>query len=298
MSDRYNLQEYWDNFVVSIIPWILTHGLAILFILLGAYVLNFLAKQFIRKIVRVSVTSRSHESELSEQKREQTLIQIFTWSVRIVLMILVVMLVLDEIGLPVGPMIAGAGILGLAVGFGGQYLIRDFFTGFFMILENQYRIGDVVSLDQTSGAVENISLRMTTLRDMDGTVHHVPHGDIKRVANLSMDFARINLNVRVAYQTQLEKAIEVINQTGQELADDPAYKVFIIKPPQFLRVDDFLDTGVVLKIVGETIPGKQWELTGELRKRIKFAFENDGIEMPSMQSMMHPIINPPGKEIS
>ena len=197
------------------------------------------------------------------------------------LLLIVIMAILNEMGLSVGPLLAGAGILGLAVGFGGQYLIRDFFTGFFMIIENQYRIGDAVSLDQTSGVVENISLRMTTLRDLDGTVHFVPHGDIKRVANLSMDFARINLNVRVAYQTHLEKAIEVINTTGMELAEDPLWKAFIIKPPQFLRVEDFLDSGVVMKILGETVALKQWEVTGELRKRIKVSFEREGIETVS-----------------
>ena len=192
------------------------------------------------------------------------------------LLLIVIMAILNEMGLSVGPLLAGAGILGLAVGFGGQYLIRDFFTGFFMIIENQYRIGDAVSL------------RMTTLRDLDGTVHFVPHGDIKRVANLSMDFARINLNVRVAYQTHLEKAIEVINTTGMELATDPLWKEFIIKPPQFLRVEDFLESGVVLKILGETVPLKQWEVTGELRKRIKFSFEREGIEMPTLQRFMNP----------
>ena len=167
-------------------------------------------------------------------------------------------------------------------------MTNSFLSGFFMIIENQYRIGDAVSLDQTSGVVENISLRMTTLRDLDGTVHFVPHGDIKRVSNLSMDFARINLNVRVTYQTHLEKAIEVINKTGMELATDPQWKDFIIKQPQFLRVEDFLDSGVVMKILGETVALKQWEVTGELRKRIKVSFEREGIEIPSMQRFMTP----------
>ena len=154
--------------------------------------------------------------------------------------------------------------------------------------ENQYRIGDAVSLDQTSGMVEDISLRMTTLRDLDGTVHYVPHGDIKRVANQSMDFARINLNVRVAYQSSLEKVIEVINKTGIELASDPAWNELITKTPAFLRVDDFLDSGISLKILGETVPLKQWDVTGELRKRIIVAFEREGIEMPSLQRLMNP----------
>jgi small conductance mechanosensitive channel len=260
-----------------------------LFIIVAAYVINYLAKRFITKIIRVSVTVDHHQSELSERKREETLIQIFSWSMRVLLVLLVIMMILNEVGLSIGPLLAGAGILGLAVGFGGQYLIRDFFTGFFMIIENQYRIGDVVSLDQTSGLVENISLRMTTLRDLDGTVHYVPHGDIKRVANLSMDFARLNLDVRVTYQTHLEKAIEVINRTGIEFAADPEWKAFIIKPPQFLRVDDFLESGIVLKILGETVPLKQWDATGEMRKRIKVAFEKEGIEMPSLQRIITPL---------
>jgi small conductance mechanosensitive channel len=289
MQDKIKIEGYWSDWIDKFLPWLLTHGIRVLFILAGAYVLNVIAKWLISKIVKVSVTADYHRSELSEQKREETLIQIFTWSVKIFLIIIVMMLILKEFGLPVGPMLAGAGILGLAVGFGGQYLIRDFFTGFFMILENQYRIGDAVSLDQTSGIVENISLRMTTLRDLDGTLHHVPHGDIKRVANQSMDFSRINLNVRVTYQTQLKDAIAVINKTGLELAADPEWTSFILKPPQFLRVDDFLDSGIVLKILGVTVPLKQWDVTGELRMRIKIAFEKEGIEMPSLQRYLNPL---------
>lgn len=289
MGTKFNLEGFWNEWGVKLLTWLLTHGLRILIVIAMAYALNYLAKKFIEKIVRVSVTADRHQSEVAERKREETLIKVFSWCIRILLVLVVGMLILNEIGLSIGPMLAGAGILGLAVGFGGQYLIRDFFTGFFMILENQYRIGDAVSLDQTSGLVEDISLRMTTLRDLDGTVHYVPHGDIKRVANLSMDFARINLNVRVTYQTQLEKAIEVINKTGLELAKDPDWKAFILKPPAFLRVDDFLESGISLKILGETVPLKQWEVTGELRFRIKVAFEREGIEMPSLQRLMNPL---------
>jgi small-conductance mechanosensitive channel len=292
MDKKFSIEAYWNEWTANLVPWLLTHGLRILFIIVAGYVINYLAKRFIEKIVRVTVTIDRHQSEIAEKKREETLIKIFSWSVRILLVLVVIMLALNEIGLSIGPMLAGAGILGLAIGFGGQYLIRDFFTGFFMILENQYRIGDAVSLDQTSGMVEDISLRMTTLRDLDGTVHYVPHGDIKRVANSSMDFARINLNVRVSYQTQIEQAIQVINQTGLELAADEAWKPFIIKPPAFLRIDDFLDSGVILKILGETVPLKQWEVTGELRKRIKVAFEREGIEMPSLQRVTTAFVPP------
>jgi small conductance mechanosensitive channel len=282
------LEGFWNEWGVKLVMWLFTHGLRILIAFLAAYLLNYFAKKIIGKIVKVSVTADRHQSEVAERKREETLIKVFTWSIRILLVLFVIVVVLKEVGLSIGPIIAGAGILGLAIGFGGQYLIRDFFTGFFMIVENQYRIGDAVSLDQTSGIVEDISLRMTTLRDLDGTVHYIPHGDIKRVANLSMDFARINLNVRVTYQTHLEKAIEIINRTGFELSADDQWKNYIIKAPAFLRVDDFLESGISLKILGETVPLKQWEVTGELRKRIKVAFEGEGIEMASLHRFINP----------
>ena len=171
-------------------------------------------------------------------------------------------------GISVGPILAGLGIIGLAVGFGGQYLIRDIISGFFIILENQYRIGDVVNFDGTGGLVEDISLRLTTLRDLDGTVHHVPHGEIKKVANLSKDFARVNLNIGVSYNSKLDHVIQIVNRAGLELSQDSNWKEFI-------------------KILGETQALKQWDVTGELRKRIKVAFDKEGIEIPFPQRVVH-----------
>ncbi|HEY8933879.1 MAG TPA: mechanosensitive ion channel domain-containing protein, partial [Cyclobacteriaceae bacterium] len=165
--------------------------------------------------------------------------------------------------------------------------IRDIISGLFIILENQYRIGDVVSFDNTSGLVEDISLRMTTLRDMDGTVHHVPHGEIKKVSNLSKKFARVNLNVGIGYDTKLEHVIEVVNRVGQQLADDPEWKDYIIAPPQFLRVDDFGDSAIIIKILGDTMPLKQWDVTGELRRRILIEFNAEGIQIPFPQRVIH-----------
>lgn len=281
------MNEMIKEWSVQVGPWLMSHGLRILVIVIGAYFLNIILRRFIIRVVRLSVTMDHHQSADAEKKREDTLIRIFTWSSAIIILIVSAMMVMQEIGIPIGPILAGAGIVGLAVGFGGQYLIRDFITGFFMILENQYRIGDVVRLDQTEGTVEDISLRMTTLRDMDGTVHHVPHGDIKRVSNLSKNFARINLNLNVNYKVELEKVITLLNRVGEELAQDPAWKEFIIKPPQFLRVDDFSESGMAVKIVGETLPNRQWAITGELRKRIKAAFDQEGIEIPLPQRVIH-----------
>lgn len=290
------MKEVFTEWGYNFGPWITTHGIRIVLILMGAYVIYFFARRFIEKIIRIAIISDKHPSPDAEKRREDTLIRIFIWSTRIILVIVAFMMILEEIGVSIGPMLAGAGIVGLAVGFGGQYLIRDIITGFFIILENQYRIGDVVKVDTTGGVVEDISLRVTTLRDLDGTVHHVPHGEIKRVSNLSKNFSRINLNIGVSYINELEKVIRVVNQAGQELSEDPQWKEFIIKPPQFLRVEDFSDTAMVIKILGETQPLRQWEITGELRKRIKMAFDKEGIEMPMVHKIMQQLKdNPPPK---
>ncbi len=272
-----------------IIPWLLSHGIKILFITIGTYILNRFLKHTIEKIVRTAVVSDKYLSKEAEEKREDTLIRIFTWSSRIIILFITTLMILQEFGIPIGPILAGAGIIGIAVGFGGQYFIKDIISGFFFILENQYRVGDVVNFDGTGGLVEDISLRMTTLRDLDGTVYHIPHGEIKKVANLSKDFARINLNIGIAYAANLDHVIKIVNKVGDELSKDPQWKEFIIKPPQFLRVDDFADSSIVIKILGETQPLKQWEVTGELRKRIKIAFDNEGIEIPFPQRVVHQI---------
>jgi len=160
-------------------------------------------------------------------------------------------------------------------------------SGLFIILENQYRIGDVVCFDETCGEVEDISMRMSILRDTDGTVHHVPHGEIKRVSNFSKTFARVNIAIRIPYTTNLEKVIEVLNRTGKELAEDPQWKDWIIKTPQFQRVDDFGESAMVVKVLGDTQALKQWDVTGELRKRIVIAFNREGIEMALPQRIVH-----------
>jgi small conductance mechanosensitive channel len=234
----------------------------------------------------VAVVPDSSVTDDSEKKREDTLIRIFNGAIGIVILLIGLLMILNETGIEIAPLLAGAGIVGLAVGFGGQYLIRDIIAGLFIILENQYRIGDVVNLNTTGGLVEDISLRKTTLRDMNGTVHHIPHGEIKIVSNLSKNFARVNLDIGIAYSSDLKKVIEIINRTGKELAEDDYFRDFIISPPQFLRVDQFADSAIIVKILGDTKPLKQWEISGELRKRIKIAFDREGIEIPFPQMVI------------
>lgn len=281
------MEELIKEWNEKLLPWLFTHGLKVLLYAVGVLLINKIVERFIEKIVRIAVVPDRFLTKQAEKKREDTLIRIFTWTSRIIIWVIGGLMILQEFGIPIGPILAGAGIIGLAVGFGGQYLIRDIISGFFIILENQYRIGDVVNLSGTGGLVEDISLRMTTLRDLDGTVHHVPHGEITTVSNLSKYFSRVNLNIGVSYDTQLEHVINVVNQVGKNLAEDPEWKEYITLAPQFLRVDDFADSSVVIKILGETQPLKQWDVTGELRKRIKIAFDNEGIEIPFPQRVVH-----------
>lgn len=271
----------------AIIPWLLDHGVKIIIIAFGTWLLNKIICRIIRRTIRIAVVRDENMSEEAERKREDTLIRIFTGASRIIFIVLAVLMILQEAGLQIGPILAGAGIAGLALGFGGQYLIKDIITGLFIILENQYRIGDIVKIDGESGSVVDISLRKTTLRDLDGTVHHFPHGSITRVSNLSKDWARVNLDIGIAYNSNLEHVIKIVNSVGDELANDTEYKDFIITPPQFLRVNDFADSAIIIKILGDTKPLKQWEITGELRKRLKIAFDKEGIEIPFPQRVIH-----------
>ncbi|HPB13144.1 MAG: mechanosensitive ion channel [Bacteroidales bacterium] len=281
------MHESFTEWIDNLVPWLLHHGLRIVFIGVLAYLLNRILGRIIVRTVRIAVVRDEDTSIEAEKKREDTLIHIFRGALRVVLIVLAILMILQEFGMKIGPILAGAGIVGVAVGFGGQYLIKDVITGLFMILENQYRIGDVVKIDGTEGTVQDITLRKTTLRDLDGTVHHINHGSIVLVSNLSKDFARVNLEVCVDYSTNLEHLIDVVDRTGRELAEDPNFKDSIITPPKFLRVQNFADHGIVIKILGDTKPLKQWEITGELRKRLKIAFDREGIEIPLPQTVIH-----------
>lgn len=271
----------------AIIPWLLSHGIKIVLIALAAYILKRITHGVIVRAVRIAVRSEDFQSKEAEEKRENTLISLFTVTLQTIIVLIAGMMILEELGVEIGPMLAAAGIVGLAFGFGGQYLIRDIITGLFIIMENQYRIGDVININGIGGLVENITLRKTTLRDLNGTVHHIPHGEIKTVSNLTKDFSRVNMNLGIAYSSDLEHVITVVNRVGNELADDPLFKDSILKPIQFVRVDDFGDSAIVIKMVGDTKVLKQWEVAGEFRKRLKIAFDKEGIEIPFPQRVVH-----------
>ena len=193
---------------------------------------------------------------------------------------------LSQLGLNIGPAVAGLGIVGIAVGFGAQSLVKDYFNGALILLENQYSKGDVVTIAGVSGSVEDFSLRRTTLRDLDGVVHTVPNGQITVASNLTRTWARINQDVTVAYGTDMEKATEVINGVGRGMAADPAWRRRVLEAPHVERISALGDYGVTIKILGLVRASEQWAAGGELRKRLLAAFAADGIEIPRPQRVV------------
>ncbi len=269
--------EFSWNTVVS---WLLDHGIRILVILVLGLALWFALKKFLPPFMRRTMVRTKGESKGEIKKRTDTLLAVFMGAGKILIAVVVVLMVLSELNIPIGPVLAGFGIAGIAVGFGAQYLIRDLIAGIFILMENQYRVGDVARVADIWGLVEEINLRKTVLRDLDGGVHHVPNGEIRVASNYTRHFARVNLNVSVAYGTDLDHAISVINRVGQELAADENWGKLIISAPQALRVDNLGDSGIDIKILGDVKPIEQWAVTGELRLRLKKAFDAAGIEIP------------------
>ncbi len=274
-----------QNFIQLIIPWFYSSGIKIIGVLIIAFLADRVGRFFIDKSVRelVKPDKAVPDYREAEKKREDTLIKIFNNILRILILVVVVLTILPQIGINITGLLAGAGVIGIAIGLGARSLIQDFLAGIFIILENEYRIGDVVCLDDTCGLVQDITLRKTVLRNLDGAEHHISNGSIKKASNLSKDFARVNLDIGIAYNSNLEKVIEVVNRVGKELTEDPEWKDDILKPPQFNRVNDFADSAIIIKILGETKPLKQWAVAGELRKRLKIAFDKEEIEIPFPQ---------------
>ena len=212
--------------------------------------------------------------------RAVTLAGVFKGVSKIVIVLVAGLTILGILGINTAPLIAGASVSGLAISFGAQNLIRDFISGFFILLENQYRVGDVIRAAGVSGQVEDMNLRITVLRDLEGVAHFIPNGEIKVVSNLAKEWSRAVVNVGVAYKENLDRVVSVLNTVGQELSRDPIFGQGILEPPQVLGVENFGDSQITLRIVTKTRPLKQWETARELRKRIKAAFDTEGIEMP------------------
>lgn len=218
------------------------------------------------------------------KKRQDTLISLFTavWKVLIVIVIGATLFRVLFPAIDLTPFFASAGILGVALGFGAQSIIKDFLTGVFIILENQYRVGDVVDLEGAAGTVERISIRSTVIRDADGNVHYLPNGTVAHVINKTMGFSKVNFTVVVTPDTNIDELTDVINRVGDKLAADETWKDKIISAPQFMSIGTFTDTALEVTIVGKTQPSAQWGVTGEMRRRLLRAFKRHNIELAQM----------------
>ena len=223
--------------------------------------------------------------ELERRVRTLERTAVRTGGVAIVI-VAVLMALSSGFNVDIGPAIAGLGIVGVAVGFGAQTVIRDWLAGIFVVLENQYNQGDVVRIAGVSGVVEDFSLRRTMLRDLDGTVHTVPNGQITVASNLTRIWARVNVDIPVAYETDIDLATQLINDVGAQLHADPEWQGRLLEAPSVVRVGHFGDTGVSLKVLGQVPAAEQWAVAGELRKRILAAFAERGIKIPTAPRVM------------
>ena len=200
-----------------------------------------------------------------------------------VIYLLAVFIALSQVNIDIGPLVAGAGVVGVALGFGAQSLVKDFLSGIFMVLEDQYGVGDVVDIGEASGVVEAVTLRVTRLRDVEGTVWHVPNGEIRRVGNKSQLWSRSLLDIAVAYDTDLDRASAVILTVADGMATDPEWDPSILEEPELWGIEQFGPSEVVLRLVMKVLPAEQWKVNREFRARVKKAFDAEGIEIPFPQ---------------
>lgn len=237
------------------------------------------------RIVERAVRRQKHGTQAEEHQREKTLKTIFRTATGIALWVIGTFVILWQLNVNIGALLTGAGLVSIVAGLGAQNLIKDWLAGVFIILENQYRIDDIVTLTTTSGTsvsgvVEDVSIRVTKLRSMDGNLQIVTNGTINVISNMSFRYANVNVDVLVAYDTDIDLVEKLINDIGIDMAGDEKWKSDIIEAVQFLRVDNFTDTSVTVKAYGKVRAGKQWDVSGEFRRRLRKAFQKHHITAP------------------
>ena len=257
--------------------WLLTSGLHIILVLVLTAIALRAAKVLSTRLISV-VVRQKEDTEF--QKRTQTLGSIVRYVLIIAIIIVAAITLLKELGIEIAPVLAAAGIVGLAVGFGAQSLVKDVISGFFILLEDQIRVGDVVQIAGKGGLVEKINLKTTILRDLAGNVHYVPNGHIDVVTNMTKDFSRYVFDIGVAYREDVDEVIEVIKEVDEELRSDPDYKDEILEPIEILGLDQFANSGVIVKARTTTLPIKQWRVGREFNRRLKKKFDERKIENP------------------
>jgi small-conductance mechanosensitive channel len=281
--------------------WVLAKPLKIALILAVAWIVNRLVRRAINRMTRRMADPRipslgetfgrftpgmlqpTHEVNLRSAARAETigsvLKSISTWAI----WSLAALTVLGELDINIGPLIAGAGVAGIALGFGAQSLVKDFLSGIFMIIEDQYGVGDVIDVGEATGTVEGLTLRTTRLRSVDGAVWHVPNGEIRRVGNMSQQWSRALLDVEVAYGTDIAHARSVIARVADEVSRESTWSGKILEQPEIWGVERLGADGIAIRLVLKTKPGEQWPLQREIRARLKDAFDAEGIEIPFPQ---------------
>jgi small-conductance mechanosensitive channel len=279
--------------------WLLSHGIRILVIIGLAYlfymIIRALSPPILERLVKARGQGRRARSE--HAKRAKTLSSVITQGAAILIGVIALFMILSEVGLDITPLLAGAGVAGIAIGFAAQNFIKDLIGGFLIIFENQFDVGDVIKVADVTGGVEEVNLRRTLLRDLDGVLHIVPNGEIRVASNYTMMWSRVNLDISVAYKEDLDRVMAVLRRVWEETAEDPIWgPKFISKTPWLLRVNEFGDSGIDIKVVGETKPMMQWDVMGELRRRIKRVFDEEDIEIPWPHIKLYMGDKPAGSE--
>lgn len=272
--------------------WVLTHWFPLVIVVVVAWLAlrfgSLVIDKVVRRAVRQSPFSQEYLTPEDIKKRQDTLVSMLTALWKTGVWVVAALTFISEAALfNTTPLLASAGIVGVALGFGAQSVIKDLLSGVFIIIENQYRVGDTINIDgigagSPSGTVERITIRSTVLRDIDGNVHFVPNGAIVHVTNKTMGFSKVNFTLGVDPSTNVDKLAEIINKVGEKLAKDPAWADKIIEAPRFLRIGSFTDTTLEVRVTGKTQPSAQWSVTGELRKRLLTALKRDKIDLAKL----------------
>jgi small conductance mechanosensitive channel len=263
----------------TVSSWLTTSGIKIIGILITLVILSQMSKWIVKWLERF-VRERDLLQAIEAKKRAQTLGKILRHAFLAAIVFIAVLMILGELGIQLGPLLATAGIGAVALGFGAQSLVKDVISGFFIILENQYRIGDAIDVAGVSGLVESVGLRTTVLRDLEGRVHTIPNGEIKVVTNLSKEWSRAVVDIGISYREDIDQIITLLSEIGKQLADEEPYRSAILEPMEILGVEQFKESEIIIRMIVKTVPLKQWEISRELRRRIKNRFDEGGIQVP------------------
>ena len=267
--------------------WFFQHGPNLLAVLIVAAVLLWLVRLLGRRAANLIVNSSNRGSREERQNRADTLVSVFQNTATLMIYVGAILMALQEVGVPIVPLVGGAAVAGLAVAFGAQNLVKDYFYGFMILLENQYRVNDVVSIGGVSGLVECVTLRMTMLRDLEGVAHFIPHSSVTTVSNMTHGWSRAVFDIRVSYSEDVDRVMGVLMHVACQLRSDEEFGELVLADPEMLGVDSFTESAVMVKFMLKTRPLKQWAVKRELNRRIKNKFDELGIEMPYPQRTIH-----------